>query len=134
MGIKHRHELTHSISGLSINRLDLIGQYLYKLPKSNPNIQRFQQPTLDSWLYRSKNKITENNRLRKVIDICLAFARVGFAVVLVCDGAQRHHSKRASTERSSKLYNNTIKGYIARSNLMQLVKERLQSDNIAEKN
>ena len=139
MGIKYAHQLTHSLGGLSLSRLHLIAQHRFLLSKTQTttNNQRLQQPTLDvdiSWLYRSKNKIVQANRIQHVIDICVEFVRVGFAVILVCDGVNRHHSKRATIGRLAKSYNNSINGYIARSKLMQLSKQRQQTDLISEQN
>jgi hypothetical protein len=112
MGIKYAHQLTHSISGLSLSHVDLIAQEIFKLKTThNHHINHIQQPTLDvdiSWLYRSKNKITQDNRLRCVINVCLEFVKFGFVVVLVWDGPISHHFKRASTERASQLYNNKL--------------------------
>jgi hypothetical protein len=53
-------------------------------------------------------------------------------VVLVCDGPIPHHSKRASTERVSQLYNNTINSYIAQTELMQLMQQHCCSNDATE--
>ena len=138
MGVKHRHKLTYSIKGLSLSRVELLAQARYLEVKNNKKVKvvRIQQPTIDvdiSWLYRSKNNILEENRLSYVINICLAFARVGFVVVLVCDGNIRHHSKRATIERHAKMYQGTIASYVSRAKLMQLCRSRLESDSVENK-
>jgi hypothetical protein len=138
MGVKHAHKLTYSINGLTLSRVELVAHARYQEVKNDNKIkvQRMQQPTIDvdiSWLYRSKSNILEENRLAYVINLCLVFARVGFVVVLVCDGGSRHHSKRATIERHSKAYQNTIASYVARAKLMQLCRQRLQSDSMEEK-
>jgi hypothetical protein len=58
--------------------------------------------------------------------------RLGFAVVLLCNSPKRHHSKRASTERASQLYNNTINSYIAQTEFMQLTQQNLRSNDATE--
>ncbi len=138
MGVKHAHKLTYSLDGLSLARVELIAQARFLEVKSNRNVKisQMQQPTIDvdiSWLYRSKGHIQEENRISYAINICLLFARVGFSVVLVCDGGQRHHSKRATIERHCKMYENTIAMYVSRAKLMQLCRQRLQSNSVEEK-
>ena len=39
--------------------------------------------------------------IKKISNICIAFATAGFVVTPVCDREIRHHSKRASVERRS---------------------------------
>ena len=113
MGVKHAHKLTYSIEGLSLSRVELLAQARYLEVKNNKKIKvkRMQQPTIDvdiSWLYRSKSNIQEENRLGHVINICLVFARVGFCVVLVCDGKNPSSFK---TSYNRKTCNNTSVSY-----------------------
>ena len=137
MGVKYAHQLTHSIKGLSIGNIETIAKKrfvssIYYDDKKS----RIQQPTIDvdvSWLYRSKNKIAEENRMSYIVDICLEFCRNGMVVVLVCDGSHRHHSKRASIERRAEMYNNMIQGLMHRSELMRLHKDRISATTTEER-
>jgi hypothetical protein len=52
--------------------------------------------------------------------------KLGFAVVLVCNGHKCQHSTRSSTESLVQLDNNTINSYIAQTQLMQLTQQHLQ--------
>ena len=136
MGIKHAHKLTHAVEALSLGNVEVIARHRFSVNRLQHNdtisTPRLNQPTLDidvSWLYRSRNSITEENRVTYIFNICLQFTQIGISVVLVCDGDQRHHSKRATIERRSKMYNNSIKGYVTRSKLMCISKERLLAAN-----
>jgi hypothetical protein len=60
--------LAKQSSNSGYSRVDLIAQHIFKLKTThNHHINCIQQPTLDvdiSWLYRSKNKITQDDCLR----------------------------------------------------------------------
>lgn len=139
MGIRGAHTYTHSISGVSIGEL-----YQLALSRKKANNQTVHDqndnldytPTIDidaSWVYRS-SVISIENRMLWMINIAIDLAKTGFIVVFVCDGSIRHHSKRATIDRKSKLQKFIIDGYLNRTELMRLADKRQECTSIEEIN
>jgi hypothetical protein len=100
MGIARGHSLLYSISNVTFFNICRIARERAKLSKQIV-AGRSQNPVLDidaSWLLFVTNPVC-SIQVQKIIEICLVFAKVGFDVVLICDGNNRHFSKRATTDR-----------------------------------
>lgn len=126
MGITGAHELSHSVKDLSIQDVFNVCTYIRQQQ------QIFTQPTIDldaSLIYRS-SKLSIDNRMKQIIDICCQFCKVGFLVVVVCDGAVRHHTKRASIQRQALLFNQKVR---RRVQLMSIMEEKKKANDQAEK-
>lgn len=135
MGITGAHELSHSVRGLTLQDVYKICTFIRQQRNDN------DRPTIDldvSLIYRS-SKLSIDNRKRQFIDICCQLAAVGFAVVIICDGSVRHHSKRATVQRQASLFGEKVKSYLLRVRLMSIMvlkssatdtveKERLESE------
>lgn len=120
MGITGAHELSHSVKGLSIQEVYSVCMYIRLQQRITT------QPTIDldaSLIYRS-SKLSVDNRMRQIIDICCQLSSVGFLVVVVCDGAVRHHTKRASVQRQAILFSQKVKSYLLQLKLMSILDER----------
>lgn len=129
MGIVGAHELSHSLKGLSIEDIYNFCSY------NRQQREDASQPTIDldaSLIYRG-SKLSVDNRMRQLMDICCQFASVGFIVVVVCDGPVRHHTKRASVQRQSVNFGNKVQSYLLRVQLMSTVELKNQAVDVAEK-
>jgi hypothetical protein len=108
MGIKYAHKYTHTIKSLTIDNLFTIASQLLKKKNSDAVCLR-SSPTIDvdcSWVVRGFFKGDNDSRVRQLINFSIYLAQVGFHVNLVCDGAIRHHSKRATIQRQSEAQKN----------------------------
>lgn len=129
MGIKGAHELSLSIKGLSLPDVFVICSYLRQKRDSD------SQPTIDldaSLIYRS-SKLSIDNRMRQLIDICCQLSAVGFLVVVVCDGTVRHYTKRASIQRQSAYFDQKVKSYLLRVQLMAILEMKNSAADAEEK-
>jgi hypothetical protein len=96
MGINGAHALTYCIKGITVHQLFSIGLFLYN---KNRNATK-RPPTIyvdASWVIRQCS--VESCRVSYMVRLCTLLVQAGFCVVIVCDGAERHHSKRATTKR-----------------------------------
>lgn len=128
MGITGAHELSHSVKGLSVQDVYNISSYIRK----QKNIDT--QPTIDldaSLIYRS-SKLSIDNRMVQFIDICCHFSRAGFAVFVICDGAIRHHTKRATIQRQASLFSTKVKSYLLRVRLMSIAENKKATTDAAQ--
>lgn len=110
MGITGAHELSHSVKGLSVQDVYNICTYIRTLNNQTT------KPTIDldaSLIYRS-SKLSVDNRMIQIVDICSQLAVEGFLVVLVCDDAVRHHTKRATVMRQAANFSNKVTSYLCR--------------------
>jgi hypothetical protein len=129
MGITGAHALTYGLNNVSIELLFSMAAFLFnqKVHQSN------RRPTLyvdASWIIRS---CTTEARVGYLLRLCAQFVKVGFRVVVVCDGSTRHHSKRSTTKRLAEAYKNRI--YLHRNNtfLMSLLAQKTSSDSVEER-
>lgn len=121
MGFNGAHELSHSVKGLSLAEVFTICSYIRQQKQLH-----VQQPTIDldaSLIYRS-SKLSVDNRMRQIIDICCQLAAVGFVVVVICDGVSRHHTKRATIQREALQSSNKVKSYLLRVQLMAVLDKK----------
>lgn len=140
MGIKGAHSFTHSISKVTIGELLQIAKGRKKCNnQSTAGVVADTigaRPTIDidaSWIFRSTG-IKLDNRLDWMMNLALELVRNGFIVVFVCDGENRHHSKRATVERKAKYQKVAIDTYIKKAELMKLAEMRINSNSIEEIN
>ena len=119
MGVKHAHQLTHQITGVT-------QQELLKILEARSHRRDGQdKPTIDvdvSYVYRKLYNKDNYSRISYIMSICDVLCKSGSRVVLVCDGSVRHHSKRASVQRQVARYKSKVELYQTRCELMQIIK------------
>ena len=135
MGIKGAHkQLSYCLLSVTIDEIESIGR-LRCVTNLMINNHRSKKPILDvdvSWIYRrfaSQGK----DALDCTIRLCLVFVKIGFIVVLVCDGSVRHHTKRATIARSINSYKNQIDILEKKNELMKIADKRRQSNSVVER-
>jgi hypothetical protein len=69
-----------------------------------------------------------------LINIAVCFVKKGFTVNLVCDGKDRHHSKRATIQRQLDAQKKRLQLIIAKSEIMLLSNNRRNTDRLEERN
>lgn len=129
MGINGAHELSHSVNGLSIQDILTVCLFIRRQrgDSSNPTID------LDASLLYHGSKLSVDNRMRQLMDVCCQLSSVGFTVVVICDGAVRHYTKRASVQRQAIVFANKVKSYLLCIQLMGLMELKKTTTEAAEK-
>jgi hypothetical protein len=130
MGINGAHTLTYSIKCVSVQQLYSIGIYLYN--KNHSAIIK-RPPTIyidASWVIRQCNM--EACRVGYLIRMCNLLVTNGFCIVIVCDGAECHYSKRATTKRLAESFKNRIKLNRSNTFLMGLLDKKTRTDSLQE--
>jgi hypothetical protein len=136
MGIKYAHKYTYSIKNLSIDNIFSIACDRLK-QKRNEGVCYRTIPSIDidsSWIIRGFGRGDIECRIRTLINIALCFVASGFHVNLICDGAIRHHSKRATIKRQSDTQKKRLQLILIKSELMLLSNQRRTTDSIEERN
>lgn len=129
MGITGAHELSYLVSGLSLQDIYSICSFVRQQQQLDI------QPTIDldaSLLYRS-SKLSVDNRMAQLVDMSCLLACIGFSVFIICDGAEQHHTKRASVERQSTSFVNKVKSYLLKVQLMSITERKCSATEAAEK-
>lgn len=129
MGIVGAHELSHSVKCLTVQDIYNISSFI-RQQRSD-----LSQPTIDldaSLIFRG-SKLSVDNRMRQMMEICCQFASVGFKVVVVCDGPVRHHTKRASIQRQSEKFSNKVESYLLRVQLMGIMALKKATNDMVER-
>ena len=135
MGIKGAHkQLSYCLLAVTCDEIESIGR-LRCITNLMQNSRRANKPILDvdvSWVFRrfaSQGK----DALDATIRLSLQFVRIGFIVVLVCDGKKRHHTKRATIARSINSYKVQIDILEKRNLMMEKANIRRQSNSVIER-
>jgi hypothetical protein len=130
MGINGAHELSHSVKGLTVQDVFSICSYI-RQKQSLPT-----RPTIDldaSLIYRG-SKLSIDNRMKQLVDISCQLSAVGFMVVIICDGATRHHTKRATVvQRQSIIFCQKVESDFLRLRLMSVLDMKNNVNNDSEK-
>lgn len=133
MGITGGHKaLTYCLTNVTLDELNTIC-CMRRDDSVKAGVQRGNKPTIDvdvSWVIRrfaSIGKDAISNTLR----LCFEFVRIGFVVVLVCDGSIRHHTKRATIKRSIQRYKSQITILEKRKRLMIISDLRTNTDSVS---
>jgi hypothetical protein len=103
MGLKGAHSFTYTLKNLTVAQIFFIATDRLKRNQGNRTTTR-QSPRIDidiSWVVRTFGKGNEDSRIYCLLNIAKALTEVGFLVNLVCDGVERHHSKRATISRQA---------------------------------
>jgi hypothetical protein len=136
MGIKYAHTYTYCIKNLTIDNIFTIASQRLKI-KNQLALSLRTIPSIDvdcSWIIRGFCKGHLECRVRQLINLSLSFVKAGFNVNLVCDGPERHHSKRATTQRQADVSKRRLEIIVYKAELMMLTTRRRSTDSIEERN
>jgi hypothetical protein len=129
MGINGAHALTYSVKSITIQQLFSIGLFLHN--KYNNGMKRPPTIYVDaSWMIRQCS--IESCRIGYLVRLCHVLANAGFCITIVCDGAERHHSKRATTKRLAESYSSKIRLNRSNTFLMSLLDKKNGIDSLEE--
>jgi hypothetical protein len=109
MGVSQGHRLTYRLYNLSGERLLLIARKLH----ADSGLCETRLPSIyidASWISR-KFALRAGGPISAVMAISNFFASNGCYVTIVCDGAKRHDSKRASISRHAKRVEKGMNAY-----------------------
>ena len=124
MGLTSPKALTYVIKNLNVRNLKDILESIRQLEgRSNLHFD------VDcNWVaFKLGCNKNPDEATKKVVDFLECLAQYGFIVTPVCDGEQRHHSKRATTERQAKYEKAKIQSTVDRLMLVA-VSQQLQND------
>jgi hypothetical protein len=111
MGVTGGHKLTFRLLNLNFGHLLTIARKRHAdLGDDGGNCK----PSI----YIDASWISQKFSIRKGGPIATCFAKEGLHITIVCDGAQRHDSKRASVERQSKQENSRILAHAIRADII----------------
>jgi hypothetical protein len=135
MGITGAHKaLTFWLTNVTLDELLTIATKRSHVEIEN-DIDRSMKPTLDvdvSWMVR-RSAAARKDGLEHTMRVCEQFVKIGFNVVLVCDGSERHHTKRATIKRSVNRYKKQLDMLEKRKKLMSLSEERKNEDSVTKR-
>ena len=134
MGVDGSHRsFSYILSKITLDEIISIARYRAKERHNNKRPTNF--PVLDidaSWIIRKLNGSFEN-RIGCLLRLSLVFVRLGFHIFIICDGEERHHSKRATSKRKADCYRNNIIFHSNRMRLSLLTKEYVECQDITKK-
>jgi hypothetical protein len=134
MGLKYAHIYTHCIKDLSLKQIYEIASH-----RMNNNVSNgTRQPTIDvdcSWVVRSKPNICNSvdTNTMYIVSFAQALSSIGFSVMLVFDGSQRHHSKRATIQRRAECHRNKIELILKKVDLINATEDCRHSQSVEER-
>jgi 5'-3' exonuclease len=134
MGIKYAHAYTYAINQISLD--DVYNISLSNIPLDNDNKKIRNHPCIDidcSLIVRCRGNTNIASNTQYLINICTIFQQKGFEVMLVFDGNERHHSKRATMKRQSEKHHKRIELILHKSELMSIVERRRSVDSIEQR-
>ena len=123
MGLKTGHkDVSYSIKNMSIDTLITIGKIRLKTNSCSDNDRTNIVIDIDaSFILRSHNaNDNHSDPVFYLIKLAQLFASLSFDVVIVCDGASRHHSKRSTTKRLADCHRNLVSLQHDQSKLLHL--------------
>ena len=118
MGINGGHTVTFGLHNLNFQHLLLIAHKRHTDAVKAKSDNRKQSIYIDaSWVCR-KFAAVSGGPIAAIIKITITFAREGLHIVLVCDGAICHDSKRGSVQRQSDRERTRIKAHSQRAEII----------------
>ena len=113
MGVDGGHKLTFRLLNLNFEHLLTIARKRHA--DSGDGGIRPPSIYLDASWISQKFKARKGGPINAILDIVTGFAREGFCATVVCDGARRHDSKRASVDRQSQREKTRIMAHVKRA-------------------
>ena len=120
MGVDGGHKLTFRLLNLNFEHLLTIA----RSPETSCRLRRRWNTSTYSSIYLDASWISQKFKARKggpinaILDIVTGFAKEGFCATIVCDGARRHDSKRASVDRQSQREKTRIMAHVKRADII----------------
>ena len=134
MGVAKAHDNTHSIDDLSKDQLINIIKQRYE--KCSIKKQYRNKPIVDidaSWIVRKAYDQSKEDRINYLFNICFILIKENIDVLIICDGPDRHHSKRATIRRAAEVQKNKIKLILNKTKLARLTSERRATSSVQRK-
>ena len=128
MGIDGGHKLTFRLRNLNFEHLRTIARKRHA--GSGDGLSRLPSIYFDASWISQKFKGRQGGPVTAILDIVTCFAKEGLFVVIVCDGARRHDSKRASVDRQSKREKNRIMAHAMRAEIICKKKAALRTATV----
>ena len=117
MGVKNQKDLFYNAHELSIDDIKLMTIH---------HENRFSIDIDVNWLtFKIGRGLSETMIVRKVANFLFCLAKEGFIVNPITDGRERHHSKRASTERRANRERKRSLCYSTRCEAMQVSRQMI---------
>ena len=111
MGLRTGHkDVSFSIKNVSIETLFRIGKMRMKKKSNSDNNRTNTVIDIDASYILRSTSASDNYQDPVIYLMKLAhvFASLYFDVVIICDGASRHHSKRSTTKRLADCHRNMV--------------------------